>query len=166
MTFDEYDPAAGEALREPRHVAALSAANNRPGHRDDDGQLHVDRRSASVQIVCASDHRGGSCGRYLGGVWRTSAGTVLVYKKVRPDAREFIQHYKGRRRGPVAPKPGDRYPDDLLTTERYVLVQDAEEVMLSCVLHGSWPLDLIALQRRLNEQRALMRGIKLASKPV
>jgi hypothetical protein len=39
-------------------------------------------------------------------VWWTKHGAVLVYKVVRPDARSFLEKYKGHRRGPEAPRPG------------------------------------------------------------
>jgi hypothetical protein len=136
-----------------------------PGLRDDDGQPVINPRSANVEIVCACDYRGSSCGKHLGGVWRTSDGIVLVYKVVRPDARAFIQKYKGRRRGPMPPRTGDRYPDRLLANEEVVLLTDARDISVSCFRLGSWTLDLFAVRQRLEEERLTRKHLRYGSKP-
>ena len=168
VTRSGLDPDAPEllaAIRDPRRVAAARAAEARPGSRDDDGQLVVDPRTANVRIVCACDYGGGSCGSYLGGVWRTPHGVVLIYSVVRPDARAFIQAYKGRRRGTAPPRPGDRYPDRLLTIEVPVLLEDAGGVLVSCPrCNQSWPLNLVAVRRSLEAERLTRKHQKLGSR--
>ena len=154
-------------LRGPNHLAAVRAANARPGPRDGDGQPVINPRSANVQIVCACDYRGGSCGRNLGGVWRTAHGVVLGYQVVWPDARDHIQAYKGQRRESSPPSPGDRYPDDLLANDEVILLDDANSISVSCIRHPHtiWPLDLVKVRRRLAQERLTGRRQRYGSKP-
>jgi hypothetical protein len=153
---DETDP--GVALC---HRAAVLASNSRPGPRDDDGQPVIDPRSANVEIVCAHTDQRGSCGHHLGGLWRTVEGNVLVHQVIRPDARDLIRAYKGRRRGPAPSRPGDRYPDDQLALDRPLLLNDAQDVWVSCRKHGKWKLDLPAVRRRLELEGVKNRHQKL-----
>ena len=163
--FDLDNPEVLASLRDPRHLLAVRAANARPGPRDDDGQPVIDPRSANVQIRCACEYRGSSCGRDLGGVWRTKYGNVPVLKVVRADVREFIQAYKGRRRGPEGPRPGDRYPDALLAHEVAVLLDDAKDISVSCIRHGRWALDVYEVSRRLKEEGLTRRRQRYGARP-
>jgi len=168
MTSGDLDldnPEVVASLRDPRHLLAVRAANARPGTRDDDGQPVIDPRSANVQIVCAWDYRGGSCGRNLGGVWRTRYSIVLAYKVVWPNARDFIQAYKRPRRGPTGPQPGDRYPDALLADEVVILLEDAKDISMSCIRHERWALDLYEVRRRLKEEGLTRKRQRYGSRP-
>ena len=159
------DPAVLAMLRHPRHLAAVRAFNARPGPRDDDGQPVVDPDSANVRVVCSHPYRWGACGRVLAGVWRTRYGTVLVYSVVRPDARDHIQRYKRRRRGPKPPRPGERYPDRLMAYEVPVLMDDAVDVWVSCLRHGTWKLDLAGVRQALKRERVMWRRETIGSSP-
>jgi hypothetical protein len=88
----------------------------------------------------------------------------LVYKVVWPHAREFIQSYKGRRRGPIGPRPGDRYPDALLADEMVVLLEDAQDVWVSCLRHEKWKLDLRAVRHRLAQRQVTGNPQRYGSK--
>jgi hypothetical protein len=167
MTFDEVDSESVVRGPDPGRLAGIRAASAWPGPRDDDGQPVVSDRTADVRIVCACDYRGGSCGRNLGGIWQTEHGPLIVLNDVTPEAKDWVQAFKNSRLGgsQVAPRPGDRLPDHALTDQRFVLLDGAVVVTVSCVRHGRWTLDLREVEHKLMIRRATMRRQKMATRP-
>ena len=115
----------------------------------------------AVEIRCKCAHRGGSCGRVLGGVWRTKHGVLLVYKTAMTDAAGLVRGYKGRRGhmpGAEASRPGDRLPDSELETEDCVLLTEADDVRVSCARRHeeakgeSWNLNVPAVLAALKRE--------------
>lgn len=115
-----------------------------------------------VEIRCAATDRGRICGKPLGGVWNTDSGTIVTVNRLKP--RESVRHFQAvaqrrdKRQGtwqeqgftlelPVAHQPQPRGAWHLVETEDGV-------APVRCPRHGTWALDMQAVQERVARWRS------------
>lgn len=142
---DDVSDAFVRYARGPHSSPGLRAAFARTGLPD-------------LEIRCAATNGGRSCDQELGGVWQTREGVVLAFNMRLPNAEQMIHDVK-------MANPGFRIHEELLWSKAHLLLDEANDVEVFCPRHGSWPLDLAAVRRRLHRGRVRRRRETLGTKP-
>jgi hypothetical protein len=99
-------------------------------------------RPPLVEVRCAHEHKGKSCGKLLGQVWTTPYGHLLTVKWHNPALEVWELKEEHERLLSSLDFPVTRLSDDLFTQEEAVLLGRAGQRFPAwCVRHGSWLLD-------------------------
>jgi hypothetical protein len=112
-----------------------------------------------VNLRCGSTIGKRACRSWLGGVWETVHGLVLVVQSPQPDT-SIIGAYKGDI------DPGtetDHLSESHFVDEHPILMTDVHKAQVWCRRHGSWNLDMADLRHRLDEWRWSRRRATLST---
>jgi hypothetical protein len=142
-TVDEFPAYVFDPVRQ----AAVFATNTRSG-------------KPNVEVRCATAFRKGICGRLLGGAWiEGESGVVIV---TRLGFHDSAKYYKAISYGRTAREQEwqetgfvEEEPVLLLVDGAWRLVPGSDErAMVVCPRHGGWPLDVLALLKKVGVARA------------
>lgn len=129
-------------IRDPVRQRATLAMNTRNG-------------KPTVNICCGYQYRKGYCSKPLGGVWRTTHGTVIVLNRLM--APESVHQYNQVAAQPELRRRLWREGGSYIELAPFIRFDgtwhrvpgEEGEDLVRCVRHGAWPLDLESLASRV-----------------
>jgi hypothetical protein len=128
-----------------------------------------------VEIRCTGQYRGRSCGALLGGAFPTGLGTVVALAHL--TSRDSAKRYKEMMRRPeerLQLLREEGYFSGYIEEEPVMLIFDGEchlvpgaenHDYVRCTRHGSWPLDLEGVARKVQLSTATKRREAFGTTP-
>ena len=126
--------------------------------------MNTNTRPPIVEIRCAAERRGHSCGTKIGALYDTPHGLLLVVQRLQPTGIESFKAAKANG-APVPQGETEHHPPPVDDDPVLLDGDDPLPVDIWCPRHGQWEIDRAALRQAAGQARVERRKVTVGSAP-